>query len=210
MPLTVTQLTAPIAPGDLFLNLASTVGFPPVGTVISGNGQPVQVDNELMFATLVVTANQIKIRGRGSDGTAAVAHDINAPVVTSGTTSDFPATAAGQVVVHPPALPEQSSYGSDGAIRIPLKDAKAFLTKATAGAYTLAAPSLANSGIELVLTSTTAAAHALTTVALLDTGVAGSPFNTATWPAQPGASLYLVAQNGLWNVVSINGAIVFT
>jgi hypothetical protein len=57
---------------------------------------------------------------------------------------------------------------------------------------------------------TWAAAHAITTVSLFDTGVAGSPFNTATFPAVVGATLFLEAQNGLWNVVSTNGAVVFT
>jgi hypothetical protein len=210
MALVRTQLTAAIQSSDLFWSVVSTAGFPVIGTIASGNGQPVQVDNELAFLERTVSATVIKVRGRGSDGTVAQFHDVNAPVVTSSTPVDFPLTPPGQYVLHPPAFPDQTSYGSDAAILIPTKDAKAFLTKTSAGAYTLAAPNLANNGIELVISSVSAFAHAITTVALLNTGAAGSPFNTATFPAVAGATLFLEAQNGLWNVVSTNGAVVFT
>jgi hypothetical protein len=215
MALSISQLAAGIGPQDLILTLTSLAGFPAVGTVLSGNGQPVQVDNELMFVANVLNATQVKVRMRGSDGTVAVAHDVNAPVVTSASPGDFPAVPFGQFVLHPPAMPETFSYGADGALRIPLKDAKALITKPSAGAFTLAAPSLANGTIEYVITSTTAFAHVITTVSLFDTGAAGSPFNTATFPAQLGASLSLLANplgpaGALWNVTAVQGAVVFT
>ena len=203
MALTRTFLTAPVQPGDLVWTVNSVAGFPAIGTIIGqGNAQPVLCDNEFAFLVQVLNATQIKVRSRGSDGTLAKFHDINSSVVTSASNSDFPLTPPGESVLKPPFFPDVSSYGSDGAITVPTKDAKALLTKTSAGAYTLAAPSVANNGTELVISSTTGFAHVITTVSLLDTGVAGSPFNTATFPAQPGASLYLLAQNGLWNVVA--------
>lgn len=71
------------------------------------------------------------------------------------------------------------------------------ITKATAAALTLGAPVAgAEDGLELQITSSTAAAHTLTATGLLQTGSAN--VNVATWAAQPGASLNLIAFNGKW------------
>ena len=208
MPLSRTTLTAAIAAGDLSWPVASVSGFPAVGTVAAN--QPVMVDDELCFVTGVPTSTLITVRGRGSDGTQAVAHTVLASVITSPTPSDFPALPRGGSTQRPPWTPDVTSYGADGAIAVPVTETTALLTKATAGAYTLAAPSLGSNGTTLVITSATAAAHVITATSLLNTGAAGGPFTTATFPAQVGASLPLIAQNGLWNVLATNGAIVFT
>lgn len=208
MPLVRTTLTAAIKASDLTLSVLSTgTGFPAVGTVAAN--QPVLVDNELMFITGVPLAGQLVVRGRGSDGTQAVAHDVLAPVVTSTSTADFPALPVGSSTLHRLTSPDQVTLGQDGAIPVPVADSKVLLAKATAAAMTLAAPSLGSNGVELLITSATAFAHVVTATSLLDTGAAGVPFSTATFPAQPGASVLLIAQNGLWNVAATNGAIVF-
>ncbi len=210
MALVKTTLTAGIKASDLLWTVANTtVGFPPVGTVLSGSGQPIMVDEEVAFLVQVPVAGQLLVRSRGSDGTLADAHDIGAAVITSSLPSDFPAVAPGAFVTRPPAVPDVDFYGQDGAISIPIQDTKAAIGKATAAALTLGAPSLAGNGMEFVITSQTAAAHVITTVSLLATGAAGSPFNTVTFPAQIGATIYLVAQNGLWNVVSTQVTMVF-
>lgn len=77
------------------------------------------------------------------------------------------------------------------------------LTKGSAAALTLAAPTAAEEGQEIFITSTTAAAHVLTATGLLQGGAAGH--NTATFAAQIGASIVLVAQNLLWVVKSAVG-----
>lgn len=200
MPLSKTTLTAAIKAGDLTWSVASVAGFPVVGTVAAS--QPVMVDDEVAFCVGVPNVNQIIVRSRGSDGSIADAHDIGAVVITSALPSDFPTTAPGAFVTRPPAMPDVDFYGQNGAIAVPVQDTKAYLGGTAALAMTLGAPGLANNGMELIITSQTAFAHVITTVSLLNTGVAGSPFNTATFPAAIGASLFLVAQNGLWNVIT--------
>ena len=203
MPLTRTTLTAAIAAGDLTWPVASTAtGFPAVGTVAAN--QPVVVDDELAFITGVPTTTSITVRGRGSDGTPAVGHGVGASVITSATPSDFPALVPGAVIQRPLTNPDITFYGADGAIAVPTQDTKAFLGKGTAAAMTLAAPSLGSNGVELVITSQTAAAHIITATALLNSGGAGSPLTTATFAAQIGAAVSLGAQNGQGNVVSAN------
>jgi hypothetical protein len=76
------------------------------------------------------------------------------------------------------------------------------ITKATAAAIVLVAPSKAQDGLTLVFTSLTAAAHVITATTLLADAVTGSPHTTATFAAFIGASLTLQAQNGLWNVIA--------
>ena len=212
MPLTRTTLTAAIKAGDTLLPVASTAtGFPSVG-LITNPQQLVMIDEELMYLVQVPSINTILVRSRGTQGTA-VAHDIGSSVATSTSTSDFPELGVGGALQRPLSAPDVVTYGQDGAIAPPGATAAAMtmalLAKATAGAYTLAAPSLALTGVVLVLTSQTAAAHVVTATALYNTGAAGGPFSTATFPAQIGAALTLIASNGLWNVQNTNGAIVF-
>jgi hypothetical protein len=74
------------------------------------------------------------------------------------------------------------------------------ITKAGVAALTLAAPTAGtDDGIEITLTSNTANAHTLTATGLLQTGTAS--VNVATFAAQPGAGLTLMAYQGKWNVL---------
>jgi hypothetical protein len=67
-------------------------------------------------------------------------------------------------------------------------------------AATLAAPTAGtDDGIEIVVTSDSANAHTITATGLLDTGTAS--VNLATFAAQKGAGLTLMAFNGRWKVV---------
>lgn len=103
------------------------------------------------------------------------------------------------------ALDTATAYVADGAIAIDKKSVA--LTKASAGAYTLAAPDATSKPVDIV--SNTAFAHVLTfTGDTLADGVAGSPHTTATFAAFKGASLRLVPYNGLWHLVSINGVVI--
>lgn len=78
------------------------------------------------------------------------------------------------------------------------------LTKATAGAYTLAAPGASDDGKQVIITSGTAAAHVVTFPdEILYDGTA-TPKDTATYDAQIGACLHLVAVNEKWHLVSKN------
>lgn len=81
----------------------------------------------------------------------------------------------------------------------------AYLTKATAGAYTVAAPGAAGIGTQITITSGTDVAHVVTfTGTTLQDGTAGA--NT-TWTAAAvqGTSLTIVGVTATkWNVVSFN------
>lgn len=78
------------------------------------------------------------------------------------------------------------------------------ITKAGVLADTLAAPTATtDDGIQIVVTSNTANAHTITATGLLQTGTAS--VNVATFAAQAGASLTLMAYQGKWNVLSSNG-----
>jgi hypothetical protein len=74
------------------------------------------------------------------------------------------------------------------------------VTKAGVAALTLAAPTAAvQDGAIIRISSTTANAHTLTATGLLQTGTAS--VNVATFAAQAGAGLTLMAYNGKWIVL---------
>jgi hypothetical protein len=208
MALTETTLAADIGPNDTIIKLTSTTGYPAVGAAQGGNNTRIQIDGEYMYHVETIASGTIRVRSRGADGTLAVAHDILANV-SMGTPSDFAAYPAGAVNPRPPYYDDIVSVGEDGAISVPLKNTTIFLTKATAlGTTTLAAPTAAQNGLRLTITSQTAAAHVITATALVADGAAGSPEDTMTFAAQIGASVLLVASDGVWNVISLNGVTV--
>ena len=96
----------------------------------------------------------------------------------------------------------QTEYLTDGAIAI--KNGTAVLTKGSAGAYTLAAPTAAQAGTRLRVISQTAFAHVITATNLIDDGVTGGAKDTATFAAFAGAAIELEAVNLKWAVVGKN------
>jgi len=93
-----------------------------------------------------------------------------------------------------------TEYAADGAIATAA--GIAVLTKGSAGAYTLAAPT--TDGDRLCVTSATAFAHVVTATDLIHDGVTGGAKDTATFGAFAGASMDLVAYDGKWHVVAKN------
>ncbi len=91
---------------------------------------------------------------------------------------------------------------------IPVFTGTVKITKATAALCGIVAPTAAQDGTTLVITSATDAAHTVTGVALIADGVTGSPHSTATFAAFKGATITLMACNQLWNVVSSTGVTV--
>jgi len=100
------------------------------------------------------------------------------------------------------ALNAISLYGADGAVA-PAADV-VILNKATAGAYTLAAPGASLNGHKMRITSDSAAAHVVTATGLIHDGVTGGAKNTATFAAFHGASIELLAFGGKWYVLNKN------
>lgn len=206
MALSQTSLSAAITAAQLTLPVSSTAAFPAVGSV--GFRQIVQIDAEFMLAVGVPVSGQIVVAMRGYDGTVAAAHDILSPVVTSTLASDFGVPTPSTVVTTNPSSDLLVTIGQDGAIAVPMQNTIVQITKASALAATLAAPSIAENGLVLVLTSQTAFAHVVTATSLFADAVTGAPHTTATFAAFKGASLTLIAENGLWNVKAAVGVVI--
>lgn len=95
------------------------------------------------------------------------------------------------------------TLGASGAIT-PSLPATYVITKAGVAAMTLAAPTAGtDDGKIIVVTSDTANAHTITATGLLDTGSAS--VNVATFAAQKGAGVTLMAYNGRWKVLGSVG-----
>lgn len=211
MAITQTTLSADLSASALTMTVGSGSGFPTAGGQPVSPGYMVRIDKEYMLALQQPVAGVIKIAQRGYNATAAVAHDVLAKVSVSALGSDFADPSAGNVATLPPSMPNQQTIGE--SITFTSAQVAAWgnqpqnfaITKASAAAIVLVAPSKAQDGLTLVFTSLTAAAHVITATSLLADAVSGSPHTTATFAAFIGASITLQAQNGLWNVL---GAVV--
>ena len=208
MAITATTLSADLGANDVTMTVGSGTGFPSVGAT-ENPGYLVRIDNEYLLAVGQPVSGTITISMRGYDGTAAAAHDTLAAVLVSSAPSDFPSSSAGNSVELPPFTPIQKTIGEDltftsaQILGYGNQPQNFVITKATAAAITLVAPSKAQDGLTLTFTSTTAATHAITATSLLANAGASSPYTTATVAnAKIGGGITLQAQNGLWNVIS--------
>ena len=85
---------------------------------------------------------------------------------------------------------------ADGAI--PIQSGVAAITKASAAALTIAAPTTAQNGTLLSIISTTAYAHVITfTGGTLNNGTSTAK-TTVTLPAYVGGGIRIIAYNGKW------------
>lgn len=208
MAITATTLSADLGAHDVTMTVGSGTGFPTAGGAIANPGYLVRIDNEYMLAIQQPVAGTITIAQRGYNGTAAVPHDVLAKVLVSSAPGDFSPVAAGSQVDLPPFTPVQATIGED--ITFTTAQVTAWgnqpqnfaITKATAAAIVLVAPSKAQDGLTLTFTSLTALEHVITATGLLANAGAASPYDTATVAnAKIGGGLVLQAQNGLWNVI---------
>jgi hypothetical protein len=94
----------------------------------------------------------------------------------------------------------------DGAISIAAQITR--LTKGSAAAMTLAAPTAAQEGTVLMITAGSAFAHVVTATSLIQDGVTGGAKTTMTFAAFVGATITLIALNLQWYVVSKNAVAV--
>lgn len=192
MALTTTSLAAA-------LNAASLVA-----TVTSASGATVggflKADDEYMVIT-AINGTQITVRSRGDYGSAVGAHVALAPV-TFGLAADLPNPPAGAVLAGLDTNALQS-ISADGAIDVSalVKKTTVVVTKATAAALTLAAPSKAQDGLEVTILSATAAAHTVTYTAGFYGDTTAS--DVATFAAKAGASMTIVARGGTWGIQAL-------
>lgn len=132
---------------------------------------------------------------------------LTAPVLSGSVTGTY--TLAGTPTLTSPTINAPSiteafnTYSDDGAITIASQ--VAFLTKTSAGAYTVAAPGASGIGKVLKLTTGTDFAHVVTfTGGTLWDGTAGAN-TTWTSAAVQGSSLTVVGVTATkWNVLSFN------
>lgn len=160
MALIVTTLNAACGAGDLRLNINTANGFPPVGTVQAN--QPMKIDQEFMFCTGVPVSGTVTVRGRGSEGTFAVAHDVNAKVLTSAFINDFSQPASPLESTNTPAVDNEVTLGQDQTIVVPNVSTTFYITKATAAALTISNGLPSQAGVILTFVSMTAVQHTLT------------------------------------------------
>ena len=93
--------------------------------------------------------------------------------------------------------------GASGAID-PHTAGRYMITKGGVAALTLAAPTAgADDGLEIEIISNTAFAHTLTATGLFQDGA--GHVNLATFAANAGASIFLTAYQGKWNVQIAQG-----
>jgi len=192
MALTGTTLSGAISATELTIPVTSATGF--------SVGNPIKIETEMIGAILAVDGTNIKVRGRGWDGTAGVPHNALALVVT-GLPSDFAAPAPGRMVALDPDGLEIREYSVNGAITIPDRDQLIVLNKAGVAAMTLANPTKAQDGLTLTIQSATANAHTVTYTAGFYGDTTSS--DVATFAAKAGASMTIRALNGQWGVVAL-------
>jgi len=94
------------------------------------------------------------------------------------------------------AIPVGTVYSADGAIAI--SEGIAVLTKTSAAAMTLAAPTTGQNGTIITILSRTAFAHVVTCTGATFLNGTATALTTLTFAAYAGASIRLIADNGKW------------
>lgn len=198
MALTQTSISAALSANALVLAATAATG----ATV----GGFAKVDGEFMVIT-AISGTQISVRSRGDQGTAAVAHNVLAPL-TFGLSTDLQAMLGPTEVLAPVFLDyDIATIGANGAIAVPSRQTLFFITKASAlASSTVANPTKDQNGLILTFTSAAAAAHVVTLTTSQD-GTTGNS-TTYTMTAFLGCSFAIVAWNGTWNVLYLNGVTV--
>ena len=193
MALTTTTLAAACGANDTKITVTAATGF--------AAGQLIRVDNEIMAQSAAASGTVVPVR-RGLDGSSQVAHGLLADVAT-GLTTDFPNPPPGQMVAVA-QTPLRISLGADTTLNAAdiTQNTTYVLTKATAAAITLGAPSKAQDGLQVTFRSSTAAAHTVTYAAGI-LGDAGSS-DIGTFAAKVGAMCTLEANAGTWGAVSLS------
>lgn len=97
-----------------------------------------------------------------------------------------------------------ANYTADGAIDPTIKNSK--ISKGSAAAMTLRAPTDAEEGKVICIYSGSAYAHVITATDLIDDGVTGGAKDTITFGAFVGASITLIASDKKWTVLAKNVA----
>jgi hypothetical protein len=163
-------------------------------------GSYVQVDSEIMKIQNV-NSTQIGVF-RGVQGSQAVAHTLYA-LVTVGTAAEF-AAASGGGSGPLKMKPRIYTYAVAGAITVAPGLHRIGAGAAEIKAMTLAAPSLADDGMEITVESASAYAHTITYTAGFYGDTTSS--DVVTTAAKVGASATFIAIGGRWAVKALANA----
>lgn len=194
MAITATTLGSACGVGDLSIKVASATG--------SALKNVIQVDNEWMTQTAAADGTFLAVR-RGEQGSYNVAHNAGA-VVLMGLASDFPAAPPGTNVPIPVAPSwTVASYAAAGAIAIPTTKQNVFvkLSAGSAAAMTLADPTYAQEGQEMLIQAE--AAQAYTVAGTFNAGGGGA--DLATFGGAVGDTLHVKAVSLQWHALNLNG-----
>jgi hypothetical protein len=198
MAITTTTLSAAITDSALQFKVAAATGF----TV----GYTVLVDQEYLGKITEVSGLVVKVSGRGTEGTAAVAHHPTAPV-SAGPTSEFPGVPLGEVAPIPPDAEGFITYGATPtAIAVPSKDSFIILNSDTTTAYTLVDPTPGSAGRRLTIMAGTADAYTVTNT----TGYngAGTTGDVATFGGAKGDNMVIRASATQWLIEDLRNVTV--
>lgn len=128
---------------------------------------------------------------------------LTTPTIADFTNANHTHQSAAQGGLLPPPRYPVNVLSANGAIG-PHTAAAYVITKAGICGLTLGAPTATTDDfIRIVVTSNTAFAHTITATGLYQSGAAA--VNLATFAAFAGATIVLMAYQGFWNVISING-----
>lgn len=190
MAITTSALSAAITYDALQFKVVAVTGF----TV----GYQLLIDQEYLGKIVEVSGLVVKVSGRGTDGTAAVAHSATAPV-SAGPSSEFPGIPKGEVAPIPPDAEGYITYGATPtAIAVPDRDSLIVLNSDTTTAYTLADPTPGSAGRRLTLMAGTADAYTVTNT----TGFngAGTTSDIATFGGAKADNMVIRASATQWLV----------
>jgi hypothetical protein len=109
----------------------------------------------------------------------------------NGTLTPMVDESTAQTLSNKNVLAPVTTQAVDGAIAI--SSGVVWLTKGSAAAMTLAAPTAAQVGTEITIVAGSAFAHVVTATGLINNGTTGGPHNTFTTAAFKGSSITLIA-----------------
>jgi hypothetical protein len=193
MALNSTTLTNAITALDDTIVVGSVTGAVEGGIVKLGS-------REYAFVVSVDTAAKtVKLRHRGSFGGTAIAHAATVPVIFANAGEMPLDPAPGRSFVPDPIEADIVYVPADATLPAVTKNTTFVITKGSAAAITLAAPSAALDGLEVIITSASAYAHTVTYAAGFLGGTTSN--DVATFTNIVGHTLRLVAVAGVWRVV---------
>jgi hypothetical protein len=194
MALVATTLASACAIGDLSINVASATG-----SLIKNL---IQIDNEFMTQTADSVGTVLAVR-RGVETSYNRSHNSGA-VVIMGLPSEFAAPPPGTVQIQPFA-PTWSiaTYTAAGAIAIPASLINVYvkLSAATGVAMTLADPSLAVEGMQMLIQAEAAQAYTVSNAAGSGFNSGGGGTDVGTFGGAIGDNIWIKAVGGKWNVI---------